>query len=94
MISLVKFIFQLLIAKNPNETNLRRRWLQLTRHNKKFVEAISNCKNGPTDHDCKIIDYIRDIDDFEQRFDPFDEKTENEIEVNHEAWVRSDVESD
>ena len=72
---------------------MRRRWLQLNRQNTKFKEAIANCKNGPTDYDCKRIDYIRNLDDFENRFDPDDEKSENEIGNDHDAWVRSDVEN-
>ena len=65
----------------------------MNRQNEKFKEAISSCKNGPTDYDCKRIDYIRNLDDFETRFYPDDEKSENEIANDHDAWVRSDVES-
>ena len=83
--------FQLIQKNNPKENDLRKRWRILDLNNKKLEEAIKDCSVGPHDFDCSLIDYIRNKDDFTKRVDPKKSKTNEEIGIEHDAWVRSDV---
>ena len=81
------------LQNNPNEKDLRKRWRRLALNNNKFEDAIQNCAKGPKDFDCTRPDYIRSKDDFGNLINPNREKSEAEVGIEHDAWVRSDVDN-
>ena len=82
-----------MIENNPSEKDLRRKWRRLALNNKKFENAIKGCAKGPKDFDCTIMDYIGSKEDFANHFDPNGKKSQAEVGIEHDAWVRSDVDN-